>query len=168
MPSWSCFFPHLRLFRSLPWRLISVIILSSLTTGSVAQLSLLLCLPHSHGNKLFIRLEMDAMMDRIFICEQEQHYATKKLIPNPPSSIIRSGNEALHWDVIRWNKQHITGPLAQHFLSWWIRIHFTFISLVSFFKHLREINECCRRSFNRGMHFVFAADVLVLFSGNRL
>lgn len=66
-------------------------------------------------NKLFIRLEMDAMMDRIFICEQEQHYATKKLIPNPASSIIPCGKKALHCDVIQWNKQHITaaGPLAQ-------------------------------------------------------
>lgn len=36
---------------------------------------------------------MDAMMDRIFICEQEQYYATKKLIPNPASSIIPSGKE---------------------------------------------------------------------------
>lgn len=85
---------------------------------------------------------MDAMMDRIFICEQ--HYATKKLISNPASFIIPSGNETLHCDVIRWNEQHITaaGPLASLFIMMDSNVKTShFKSLVSFFTTPGKINE---------------------------
>lgn len=88
---------------------------------------------------------MDVMMDRIFICEQ-RYYATKKLISNPASFIIPSGNETLHCDVILWNEQHITA--AGLLVSLFIVMDTNVKTLVSFFIHLRGKLMSASCSFN--------------------
>lgn len=89
-------------------------------TASLARGSKSHCLARKknkfHVNKLFIRVEVEAMMDRIFICATVPPKSWF-LIQHHPSLAVGKKKPSERCDVIRWNKQRITaaGPLASCF-----------------------------------------------------